>query len=179
MHRLIALSLLAALVLIPASLSAASRPSVHERRFIQATEERRDPLALANTLIEEHRRARHDPELLTDDAVLEIAGMKPVHGRQPVVDDLDAFFGAIGGRQITVETTVVAGDQVSVILRVQGHQTGKLLGVPATGRRIDIEMMGFIDARSGQIAHIRVMFDTLGLLRQIGALPDPAAVATA
>lgn len=179
MHRLIALPLLAMLVLGMPCLSAASRPDVHEERFAQAAAENQNPLALANTLIEEHRQAKHDPNLLTADAVLEVAGMAAVHDRQPVVDFMDAFYGAIGDRQIMVETTVVAGNQVSAILRVQGHQTGTLLGVPPSGRRIDIEVMGFIDARNGQIARIQVMLDTYGLLQQIGAVPAPKAVVMA
>lgn len=178
MRPLIALPLLVALVLASPSLSAASRPSDHAPRFAQAAGNR-DPRTLAIDWIAGHRQAHQDPSLLTDDAVLEVTGLQPVHGRQPIVEFTDAFYGAIGDREITVETTIVAGNQVSAILRVQGHQTGTLLGVPASGRRIDVEVMGFIDAQNGQIARLRVMFDTYGLLQQIGALPRPQAVATA
>src|SRR6478736_4452533 len=101
MRRLISLPLLVTLIVGSITVSAASRPRLHEPRFTQATEQVRAPLTLMNAWIDGHRHAHQDPALLAVDAVMEIAGVAPIHGRQPVVDVTDAFYGAIGGREIT------------------------------------------------------------------------------
>lgn len=161
------------------TMSAASRPMLHDPRFAQGTEENMDPMFLANAWIDGHRHAHQDPNLLASDAVLEIAGVAPVEGRQPVVEFTDNFYGAISDRTITVETIIAQGNEVSAMLRVEGHHSGMLLGVPATGRRIDVELMGIIDAENGEITRIRVVLDTYGLMQQIGAIPRRTALGVA
>ncbi len=170
---------LAMLIVGSFTLSAASRPHLHDVRFAQAEKENMGPMQLANAWIDGQRQAREDPSLLADDAVLEIAGMAPIEGRQPVVEFTDGFYGAIGDRTITVETAIADGNEVSALLEVEGRHTGTLFGVPATGRRVDFTVMGFIDAKNGQITRIRVVLDRYGLLQQIGAVPAPSAVSTA
>jgi steroid delta-isomerase-like uncharacterized protein len=73
----------------------------------------------------------------------------------------------------TTEDLVAEGNKV--VLRTVGHGTheGELLGVEPTGR--EVELAGFVLFRfdDGQIVERWAQYDTLGMLRQLGALPDP------
>ncbi len=52
------------------------------------------------------------------------------------------------------------------------HQ-GAFHGIPATDRRVEIEEMHIVRITGGKIAEHWALYDTLGMMRQIGALPDP------
>jgi predicted ester cyclase len=45
------------------------------------------------------------------------------------------------------------------------------MGSPASGRAIDVGAAVFMRVVSGKVAEIRAVFDQVGLLKQIGALP--------
>ena len=76
----------------------------------------------------------------------------------------------------TVEDQVAEGDRVVTRWRARGTHRGDLGSIPATGRRIDVEGITIERIAAGRIAEVWVVRDWLGLLRQLGALPDPVPV---
>jgi len=54
---------------------------------------------------------------------------------------------------------------------LRGTQTGDFLGIPATGKPIEIVASAFLTVDEGKVTHLRAQFDQLGLLKQLGALP--------
>jgi steroid delta-isomerase-like uncharacterized protein len=58
------------------------------------------------------------------------------------------------------------------------HQ-GEWLGIPATGRALTLPGMDLFRIVDGQIAEVRVFYDTLGLMQQLGVIPNPAAAQVA
>lgn len=94
-------------------------------------------------------------------------------------DGLRAFIGAlregVPDLQCPVEDVVAQGDRVAGRFRMVGTHTGTLLGIPATGRTIDVGVMviaRFDDA--GRWAEDWSAWDQLGMLQQIGAIQAPA-----
>ena len=72
-----------------------------------------------------------------------------------------------------VEDVVAEGDRVAGRFALKGTHDGTLLGVPATGKQIDVGVM--VIARfdkSGKWAEDWACLDQLGLLQQIGAVPQ-------
>ena len=55
-----------------------------------------------------------------------------------------------------------------------GTHEGAFLGVPATGRWITVKGMVIDRLVAGKMADSRILMDTLGMMRQLGALPGPA-----
>jgi steroid delta-isomerase-like uncharacterized protein len=134
-------------------------------------------LQVVLTYADGHTTAHHDPALFTDDAVLEVPGMAPLSGPAAIVGFLDAFYAAIGDRHVEIETAFqsASDDRVAVVGHVTGIHAGTLLGVPATDNRIDFRLSVVYEVHDGKIARVQPFFDALGLMRQLGAIPWPAA----
>ncbi|HKV85533.1 MAG TPA: ester cyclase [Ktedonobacterales bacterium] len=78
-------------------------------------------------------------------------------------------------------TAIVADDQRAVVEFIgRGTQTGPLVGpemtVPATGKTAEIHFVGIAEMRQGKIAGMRLYFDAMGMLIQLGVVPAPAQV---
>jgi steroid delta-isomerase-like uncharacterized protein len=74
--------------------------------------------------------------------------------------------------KFTVEQMFADGDRVISQLAMDGTQTGQWMGVPPTGKRVNIRMMTIHRIRKGKIIEDWVLVESLGLLQQFGALPS-------
>jgi len=72
---------------------------------------------------------------------------------------------------------ITEGDRVATRWTASGTHRGPFAGLPPTGRRFTISGMSIYRLAGGRIVEGWVNDDSLGMLRQLGALPDPAAVA--
>lgn len=77
----------------------------------------------------------------------------------------------------TIGQQVAAGDTVVSHWRCRGTHRGDLLGIAPTGKLIDVEGISILDLSGGKIRRQTTVWDALGLMRQIGAVPPAAAVA--
>lgn len=74
----------------------------------------------------------------------------------------------------TVEDQVAEGDKVVTRWRARGTHRGPLGPMPATDREFEIDGITIERIEDGRIAEVWVARDELGLLRQLGVLPEPA-----
>ena len=82
--------------------------------------------------------------------------------------------GAFPDLHMAVEDMVEEGDTVAARVRMSGTHKGEFMGMPATGKRFDIQVMDFLQFSGGQvIAHWGVM-DAAGMMEQLGVAPGPA-----
>lgn len=100
---------------------------------------------------------RHDPGLPFE--VVGPAGVKQLAA---------ALLPGIPDLALPIEDVVAEGDKVLVRLRVKGSHGGDLMGVPATGRPIDIAVMDLFVIQDGKLVEHWALLDNLSLLRQIG-----------
>jgi steroid delta-isomerase-like uncharacterized protein len=127
----------------------------------------------------------------TDDAALADAVFAPdvvFHGAVPDGDlrGIDAVKGFVAAYRAafpdavsTVEDQVAEGDRVVTRWRARGTHAGPLGELAATGRAFDVGGITIERFTSGRIAEIWVARDELGLMRQLGAMPErePAGAA--
>lgn len=99
----------------------------------------------------------------------------------PTVEGLKTFIRALReglpDLQCPVEEVVAEGDRVAGSFSLRGTHNGTLLGIPPSGRKVDVGVMviaRFDDA--GKWVEDWNSWDQVGLLRQIGVLPAVAAV---
>jgi steroid delta-isomerase-like uncharacterized protein len=73
-----------------------------------------------------------------------------------------------------VETLAViaAGDEVWIHSRMTGTHQGEFAGIPATGNSIAVEMIDRVRVRDGKAIEHWGVSDDLGMMTQLGALPD-------
>jgi steroid delta-isomerase-like uncharacterized protein len=65
------------------------------------------------------------------------------------------------------------GDLVATRWTVTGTHRAEFFGIPATGKRVAGEGMNFYRPAGGKITEVWTQFDALGLLQQLGAIPEP------
>lgn len=67
-----------------------------------------------------------------------------------------------------------AGDRVTVRWIGRGTHQGELMGIDPTGRTVAVEAISIFRIAEGKIAEEWTVWDALGLLQQVGAVPAPA-----
>jgi steroid delta-isomerase-like uncharacterized protein len=67
---------------------------------------------------------------------------------------------------------IAEGDRVVVPRGFEGTHHGPFMGVPPTGKRIVLDGIAVFRVVSGQICERWAVLDTLGVMRQLGLVPE-------
>jgi steroid delta-isomerase-like uncharacterized protein len=112
--------------------------------------------------------------LHTDDHVYhDPQGPTPQPGGAAMAAHLAFYVEALEGRWEVLEIAD-AGDYVTARWIGHGVHANDLIGVPATNREISVDALSLLRIENGKIAEHWCVWDTLGLMQQIGAVPAPA-----
>ena len=84
-----------------------------------------------------------------------------------------AVIGAFPDRRITHEDIIAEGDKVLIRWSMSGTHQGELLGIPATGRRVTVTGFDLFRIEGGKIVEMWQEADQLGMLQQLGVIPEP------
>ena len=82
---------------------------------------------------------------------------------------------ALGPLRVTIDHQFAHGDYVATRFTARGRHEGELMGVPATGADVTITGLCISRCSDGKVAEEWEIVDQVGLMRQIGALPELAA----
>ncbi len=99
------------------------------------------------------------------------AGRPEVRGAEAWIATVEQILGAVPDLQYTVDAVSAEGDLVGMRYHWTGTQTGEMRGIPATGKRVRVEGMGFFQFKDGKLVEEWAVDDTMGLLQQLGVLP--------
>ena len=116
-------------------------------------------------------------ELLAEDFVEHevFPGMEPT--RAGVKQFFTLIRQAFPDLRFEAEDLIAEGEKVVGRARMTGTHEGEFMGIPATGRSIDVQVIDIVEFRDGlSIAHWGVS-DALTMMQQLGAIPAPAAAA--
>ena len=92
-------------------------------------------------------------------------------GPEGMKQKVSAYRAAFPDLSFTMEQTLSAGDRVVTHWRCHGTHQGNILGLAPTGKAIDIEGISIFRLEDGMIAEQTIVWDALGMLTQLGALP--------
>ena len=98
-----------------------------------------------------------------------------LHGIDQVKMFVASYRRAFPDAHSTVEDQVAEGDKVATRWRARGTHRGELGGMEPTGREFEMDGVTIERIAGGRIAEVWVMRDELGLLRQLGVLPEQEA----
>ena len=73
----------------------------------------------------------------------------------------------------TIEDLIAERDKVVAHWRAHATHQGEYMGIPPTGNRVNFIGISIYRIEEGQIAESWGLSDDLGLMRQIGAIPEP------
>jgi len=113
-------------------------------------------------------------EMVADDFVEhdEFPGLTP--NKDGVRQFFQAMRVAFPDLEMIAEDMVAEGDKVFVRARMRGTQRGEFIGIPATGRQIDVPMGDFLRFKDGKVAEHWGATDTGMMLQQLGVIEAPA-----
>ena len=118
-------------------------------------------------------RKRDAGELAADHAVAGIV-VSPtggvLEGREEIERVYRVWMNAFPDLVITVTDLLIDGDRVVQLLDVAGTHAGEFLGLPPTGRRLQVVGAFIFTMKDNLIAHERRILDFTGVLVQVGVL---------
>ena len=74
--------------------------------------------------------------------------------------------------QVSVDDMIAEGDRVVARWTGTGTHRGEFMGVPATGNKVTVTGIGIDRIEGGKIVEHWEQFDAMGMMQQIGAIPN-------
>jgi predicted ester cyclase len=84
-----------------------------------------------------------------------------------------AFLAGLPDISHTIEILTGSDDWVTAYITVRGTNSADLMGIPATGRTVEIRSMNLFRFQNGRVIEHRIVADNLGLMQQLGVIPTP------
>ncbi len=113
-------------------------------------------------------------ELVAEDFVEheETPGLEPT--REGVKGLFRMYRTAFPDLRMEAEDVLVSGDKVVARVRATGTHQGEFIGMPATGKSVDVQLIDIIRFGDDGLAHEHWgVLDALALMQQLGAVPEP------
>ena len=134
---------------------SASDEAVVRRFYEQMNNERKNELA---------------PELFTESHVMHDPQVPAGTGPQGMTDVVKVYQDGVDGHW-GIEEIFSTDDRVVVRWTGSGTHVGEINGIPATGKKISVDAITIHRMEGGKIAESWEVWDTLGFLQQLGAVP--------
>ena len=116
-------------------------------------------------------------ELFNEVIAIDFIDHNPTPGQGPGLEGIKPFFGAFRAAfpdlHFHVENQIAEGDQVVSRITLHGTHKGDFQGIPATGKPVMQEGIDIVRIANGKVVERWGLFDNLGLLQQLGAIPPP------
>ncbi|MGH9582473.1 MAG: ester cyclase [Bryobacteraceae bacterium] len=97
-------------------------------------------------------------------------------GPQAIKEHVTSWIASFPDLHFRIEQMLSEGDRVATQLLMEGTHQGSWLGIPASGKKIQIRMFTVHRVVHGKIVEDSVLVESLGVLQQLGVVPDTAAL---
>lgn len=81
------------------------------------------------------------------------------------------FVTGFSNRQFIIKDMFAQGDKVTKYWEFKGTHSGNFMGIPATGKTVDIEGCTIARIVNGKIVEERDFMDNMSFLKQLGLIP--------
>ena len=111
-------------------------------------------------------------DLIADDFVEheETPGLEPT--KEGVKQFFHMYRAAFPDLRMEPQDVLASGDKVVARARATGTNQGEFMGMPATGKRVDVQLIDIIRFGDDGLAREHWgVFDALGMMQQLGAIP--------
>lgn len=119
----------------------------------------------------------HDPHLVDQFVAENYINHNPfvADGREGNRQFWTAFFAALPDLSATMEDLVISGDRVVGRFVYRGTHTGELMGIPASGKAVEMRSIDIWRVADGMFAEHWDELNLMEVFQQIGALPPLGA----
>ena len=112
-------------------------------------------------------------ELAADDIVDHEEGFPgQPSGKEGVKFFVNTMRQAFPDINVSVDVTLDQGELAAGRAIMRGTHQGDFMGVPASNKAIEVETLDIIRVEDGRVAEHWGVTDTMGLMQQIGAIPE-------
>jgi steroid delta-isomerase-like uncharacterized protein len=156
---------------------------MEQRNAIHSRASRRNNMAEAASNKDLARRFydainKHDFSVIADLVADDFVEHEELPGVQPTKDGVRQYFemtvAAFPDFQMVMEDVRAEGDMVVIRARMTGTHRGVFLGIPASGKQINVAFADFVRIVNGKAVEHWGVTDTGSLLQQIGAVEIPS-----
>lgn len=95
-------------------------------------------------------------------------------GPQAIKEHVTSWIAGFPDLHFSIEQMLSEGDRVAMQLLMEGTHQGAWLGIPASGKKIQIRMFTVHRLVQGKIVEDWVLVESLGVLQQLEVVPNTA-----
>ncbi len=96
-------------------------------------------------------------------------------GPEGIKEFVGTYLAGFPDGKITIEEQLAAGDLVATRWTGRGTHQGELMGIPPTGKQVTVSGITISRVKNGKVVEEWSNWDTLGMLQQLGVVPEMAA----
>lgn len=119
---------------------------------------------------------KHNLDVLKDFVADDYVEEAPMPDQEPTRDGmktgLSRMFTAFPDIHWTIDEQYAEGDHVITLFTWSGTHKGEFMGNAATGKQVKVGGVAFSAIKGGKWKRGRIIADRLGLMQQIGAIPN-------
>jgi len=112
-----------------------------------------------------------DLKAMDESLAANVVDLFPLEGQAPGVEGfkerLTRLRKSFPDLSFTIETMIAEGNMVAERATLRGTHLGKFMGVPATGKQVTGNMMGFNTFANGRVVERGRIINVFGMMRQI------------
>jgi steroid delta-isomerase-like uncharacterized protein len=123
---------------------------------------------------QDRRKGPLSPALCASDYTATIGSMPPMDLAGHSAFGL-AFYQGFPDLYHTVDEVIVEDNTAAIRITIRGTHTGDFMGMPPTGKSIEVGAIVIQRFMDGKIARLSGEFDQLGMLQQLGVIPAAQA----
>lgn len=97
-------------------------------------------------------------------------------GREAAKEQIRMYRAAFPDLKLTVDDIFESGDEVAIRWTARGTHRGELMGLAPTGVQTTTTGITIDRYQDGKLVESWTNWDTLGLMRQLGAAPEPGSL---
>ena len=95
-------------------------------------------------------------------------------GPQAIKEHVTGWIASFPDLHFSIEQMLSEGDRVAMQMLMEGTHQGTWMGIPASGKKMQIRMFTVHRVVQGKIVEDWVQVESLGLFQQLGVVPDTA-----
>jgi ketosteroid isomerase-like protein len=99
---------------------------------------------------------------------------EPIKGPAGAKANVEKYLAGFSNARITVDEQIAEGDTVATRWTGRGTHDGEIAGIAPTGKDVTVKGLTITKLENGKIVEEHVVWDTFGMLVQLGAVPAPA-----
>ena len=99
---------------------------------------------------------------------------EPIKGPAGAKANVQKYLAGFSNARITVDEQIAEGDTVATRWTGRGTHDGEIAGIAPTGKDVTVKGLTITKLENGKIVEEHVVWDTFGMLVQLGAVPAPA-----